>query len=204
MINVQIVDEHKLFAEGLSSIIRQSGIAGVSAVYYDLKSCRQGLQSSLPDILLLDIELPDGDGVDFCAEIKTFYPELKVIMVTSYNEYSIANRSLQNGAWGYVVKNAIGEEVISGIRKVSEGEVFLCKEIELLVKKKKNTEALKLSNKEKKVLELIAVGHTDAQIASTLCIAKDTAKGYRKDLLRKFDVSKSILLVNVAKKLKII
>jgi DNA-binding NarL/FixJ family response regulator len=204
MINVQIVDEHPLFTDGLCAIIQRSGVARVSAVYYNLASCRQGLQADTPDILLLDIGLPDGNGVDFCAEAKALYPTLKIMMVTTYNEFSIVNRSLRNGALGYVVKNALSEELITGIQTVADDELFLCREVKTLVRRKRDDDVIWLANKERDVLLLIDKGYTNAQIASALCVSPDTVKGYRKDLLRKFNVNKSILMVAIAKEQKLI
>ncbi|MDR1938816.1 MAG: response regulator transcription factor [Tannerellaceae bacterium] len=208
MINVQIVDEHQLLTEGLGHIIHNSGVARVSAVYYDLESCRKGLQSSLPDVLLLDIGLPDGNGVDFCAEVKALYPELKVMMMTAYDDYSIVKRSLSNGALGYVVKYTPGEELVAGIRTVAGGEIFLCRKIEALMRKKEKEmeqeDVISLGNKEKEVLLLIGEGYTNARIASAMCVSKDTIKGYRRDLLRKFNVNKSILAFNIARTRKLI
>lgn len=106
MINLQIVDDHKMVVESLSKLINESGIAKITDVYFDLESCRKGLVKILPDILLLDIALPDGDGVDFCAEIKKEYPGLKIIILTIYKEFSMAKRALHNGADGYILKNA--------------------------------------------------------------------------------------------------
>jgi DNA-binding NarL/FixJ family response regulator len=135
MVRVVIVDDHRMVVESLSKLIAESGIAAVTGVYYDLQSCRAGLRDSLPDILLLDIGLPDGDGVDFCAEAIGKYPALKIVMLTTYKEFSIAKRALHNGAMGYILKNAEAEEMLAGIRAVSDGEQFLCEEIDLLLKK---------------------------------------------------------------------
>ena len=106
MIDLQIVDDHKMVVESLSKLIDESGIAEITDVYYDLRTCWEGLSKRLPDILLVDIALPDGDGVDFCAEVKKVYPELKIMMLTTYKEFNIAKRALHNGALGYILKNA--------------------------------------------------------------------------------------------------
>jgi DNA-binding NarL/FixJ family response regulator len=83
MIEVQIVDDHRMVVESLTKLINETSIAQISKSYYDLAACREGLAEGLPDILLLDIGLPDGDGVNFCDEIKKQYTELKIIMLTS-------------------------------------------------------------------------------------------------------------------------
>ena len=82
-INVAIVDDHKMVVKSLSKLINESDIAFISKVYYDIQACKSGLKETLPDVLLLDVGLPDGDGVDFCAEIIKEYPDLKIVMLTS-------------------------------------------------------------------------------------------------------------------------
>ena len=89
MITIQIADDHKMIVDGFTKLINESGLAIVDNVYYDLNSCRLGLAKMVPDILLLDIVIPGGDGIDFCAEIKKSYPGLSVIMLTVYKERRI-------------------------------------------------------------------------------------------------------------------
>ncbi|MDR0835112.1 MAG: response regulator transcription factor [Tannerella sp.] len=203
-IDVQIVDDHKILAEGLRRIIADSGIANVSALYYDLDSCRRGLTSFRPNVLLLDVELPDGNGVDFCAEIKNLYPDLKIIMLTGYSEFSIAKRSLYNGAHGYVLKNAMPEEIIAGIQTVNIGKRFICKEIERLLNEKKREKIIRLTPREKEVLTALADGFSSAEIADQLFLCPETINGYRKDLLVKFNVKNSVGLVKIAMEQKLI
>ncbi|GHU72803.1 DNA-binding response regulator [Bacteroidia bacterium] len=198
LIRVAIVDDHKILSEGLRRIIDESDIATVSATYYDLESCRQGLTACCPDVLLLDVLLPDGNGVDFCTEIKKAYSGLKIMMLTSFNELSIAKRSLHNGATGYVLKNALSEEVMAGIESVYHGEVFFCEEIDILIKKTKKESIIWLTPREKEVLSLIASGLADPEIGDQLFLSRETVKGYRKDLLLKFNAKNSVVLVKMA------
>jgi DNA-binding NarL/FixJ family response regulator len=143
------------------------------------------LAKGLPDILLLDVGLPDGDGVEFCGEIVKCYPQLKVIMLTTYKEFSIAKRALHNGASGYILKNAESEEMLIGIETVSRGERFLCEEIDLLLKEKKNEEFVWLSMREKEVLGYIARGYTSEEIGRLIHIDKETVRTHRRNLLIK-------------------
>jgi DNA-binding NarL/FixJ family response regulator len=198
------VDDHKILSEGLRRIIDESGIAAVSTVYNDLDSARKGLADARPDVLLLDVELPDGNGVDFCAELIKQYPDLKIMMLTSFDNISIAKRSLKNGARGYSLKNAMPEEIISGIEAVNNGEQFLCEEIDLLLKQKKEEQILYLSPREKELLKLIADGYTDNEIADRLFLSKESSKTYRKNLLMKFNAKNSIMLVKIAQEEKLI
>jgi DNA-binding NarL/FixJ family response regulator len=136
-ITLSIVEDQKLMAKSLSKMINESDAIRVLSVYYDLKSCYEGLLKESPDILLLDIGLPDGDGVDFCAEVTKLYPALKVIILTGYKEFNIVKHALLNGASGYILKNAEPAEMFAGIEAVTRGEQFLCDEIDLLLKDKK-------------------------------------------------------------------
>ena len=185
--SIAIVDDHRLVVEILSKLITDAGIATITDVYYDLRSCREGLQKSLPDILLLDIGLPDGDGVDFCAEIMRQYSDVKVIMLTTYKEFSIAKRALHCGARGYILKNAESEEMLAGIEAVSHGELFLCEEIDLLLKEKRNEKIIWLSHREKEVLQYIADGHTTKEIARFICRDEETVRTHRRNLILKLD-----------------
>jgi len=184
---VAIVDDHKVIVKSLSQMINESGIAKVTDVYYDLQSCRAGLKKTLPDMILLDISLPDGDGVDFCAEVTREYAGMKVVMLTTYNEFSIAKRALYNGALGYILKNAESEEMLAGIKAVSRGNLFLCEEIDLLLNQKRNEDIIWLSHREKEILKYIADGYTTGEISRYICRDKETVRTHRKNLLIKLD-----------------
>jgi DNA-binding NarL/FixJ family response regulator len=195
MVNVQIVDDHKLLAGSLSRIINESGIARITAMYHDLKTCREGLAKKIPDILLLDIELPDGDGVDFCAEITKARPGLKIIMLTSYKEFNIAKHALHNGALGYVLKNSEPEELLAGIETVSMGKQFLCEEIDILLRDKRKEEAVFLTNTEKLVLKHISEGYTRKEIAAILHRNEQTVKTHWRNLMVKLDAKNTAVLI---------
>jgi DNA-binding NarL/FixJ family response regulator len=204
MIEVQIVDDHRMVVESLSKLINETTIARVGNVYYDLTTCREGLEKGLPDILLLDIGLPDGDGVDFCAGIMKKYPRLKIIMLTSYKEFSIAKRSLHNGARGYILKNAESEEMLLGIETVSEGELFLCDEIDILLKEKANDDVVWLSDREREILKYVADGYTTKEIANFIFREPDTVKFFRKNLLIKLNARNVAELIKKAYEMKLI
>lgn len=204
MINLQIVDDHKMVVESLSKLINESGIAKITDVYFDLESCRKGLLKILPDILLLDIALPDGDGVDFCAEIKKEYPGLKIIVLTTYKEFSIAKRALHNGADGYILKNADGGEMLTGIEMVSRGEQFLCEEIDLILKEKRNEDVIWLAKREKEVLKYIADGYTTKEIAEMIFRNVETVRTHRRNLLIKLDAKNTAEMVKKGYEMKLI
>ncbi|MCL1933705.1 MAG: response regulator transcription factor [Candidatus Azobacteroides sp.] len=184
-IRVSIADDHKMVVKTLSKMINESEKVRVTDVYYTLKSCRAGLAQSLPDVLLLDIGMPDGDGVDFCAETAKIYPRLRIIMLTGYKEFNVAKRALHNGALGYVLKNAEPEEIFAGIETVCNGEQFLCDEIDIMLRSKSNEQVVWYSPREKEILQYIANGYTTKEISDKIFRDEETVKTYRKNLLIK-------------------
>src|SRR5690606_27171342 len=112
----------------------ESGVATVVGVAHSAAEGRLSLGFWRPDVLLLDVGLPDISGLDYCKEVKTQFPDVRVLALTTHNEYSIVRQMLDNGASGYLIKNAMADEVIAGIQAVAAGEIFLCHEIDLLMK----------------------------------------------------------------------
>jgi DNA-binding NarL/FixJ family response regulator len=198
MINVAILDDHKMVVKSLIKLIDDSGIAKVTRIYYDIKSCRTGLKKPLPNVLLLDIGLPDGNGVDYCAELKKTFPKLKIIILTSYKEFNVAKRALHNGALGYVLKNSEPEEIIAGIEAVNAGERFLCEEIDVLLKEKVHEEVAWFSPREKEVLQYIADGCTTKEIADKIFRNEETVRSFRRVLLIKFDAGNTARMIKKA------
>lgn len=197
MISVHITDDHKMLAEGLKRSIEESNIAEVTVISHSLAACRAALINQLPDILLLDVNLPDGNGVDFCTEIKQIYPELKVLMLTTYNVYSVASRAMKNGASGYILKNALSEEVIEGIQTVMQNKIFLCDEISIMMQKRREQQ-IWITARERQLLRLLVNGCTNQEIADEMCLSIETIKTYRKTLILKLGAKNSMVLVKMA------
>jgi len=203
MIKVIIVDDHKILANGLRKLIEEADDITVSEIAYNAKECRYCLQFGVPDVLLLDINLPDGSGVDLCKELKTCYPKLKILALTTYSEHSMMRQMLENGALGYVLKNATAEEVIEGIRTVAEGEKFLCHEVDILMKKQIRAD-IWLTPRERELLKLIVAGNTNPEIAEKISLSPETIKGYRKNLLLKLGAKNTAMLVKIAMEEKLV
>ena len=157
-----------------------------------------GLEKSLPDVMLLDIGLPDGDGVEFCGEIMNTYPNLKIIMLTSYKDFNVAKRAMHNGALGYILKNAEPEEIYEGIETISKGKKFLCEEIDILLKDKLDAKVVWLSPRELQVLQLIVDGYTNQEIANKIFRDEETVNSHRQNLLIKFEAGNTPLMIKKA------
>lgn len=203
MIDVAIVDDHKILTDGLKSLIEESGIARVTGVAHSATECRNTIGLWKPEVVLLDVGLPDISGVDFCKELKERFPELRVLALTTHNEYSVVRQMLENGASGYLIKNAMTEEVLTGIQTVAEGQIFLCHEIDVLMKRPKKAH-LWLSQREREILKLIAEGLTNGEIAERIFLSPETIKSYRKNLLLKLDAKNTAVLVRIALEQKLI
>lgn len=203
MINVTIVDDHKILTDGLKSLIEESGVGRVVGVAHSAAECRNSIGFWKPDVVLLDVGLPDINGVDFCRELKEVFLELKVLALTTHNEYSVVRQMLESGASGYLIKNAMTEEVLAGIQAVANGETFLCHEIDVLMKRPKETQ-LWLSQREREMLKLVAEGLTNLEIAERIFLSPETIKSYRKNLLLKLDAKNTAVLVRIALEQKLI
>ncbi len=203
MITVHIVDDHKILVEGLQKLIDESGFAKTTAVSYSGKECLANLRREQPDVLLLDINLPDASGIDLCKEIKTLYPAVKIVALTSYSEYTIVRRMMENGASGYVIKNAMPEEILMSIETVANGEKFLCEQIDMLMKRS-TKQHIWLTPREKELLKHIVDGYTNAEIAEKLFLGMETVNSYRKNLLFKLGARNTAVLVKMAYEEKLI
>ena len=203
MITVHITDDHKMLVQGLCISIERSGIAMVTGMSHSLGECRQSLAGRPPDVLLLDLNLPDGSGIDFCAEVRRDYPEVKILVLTTHDGYSTVRRVMESGALGYILKNAVSEEVIAGIETVARGESFFCEEIDTLMKKQ-SEQPVWLTSREQELLRLIVDGYTNQEIADEVFLSVETIKTYRKNLILKLGAKNSMMLVKIAIEKKLI
>jgi len=203
MIKVIIVDDHKVIADGLEMLINESETVHVIGKAYSAAGCRELLKGVHPEVLLLDISMPDGNGIDLCPQIKATYPQLKVLMLTSYGELATITRALDAGADGYVLKNSEPEELLEGIRTVASGERFLCEEVNVTLKKNESN-PMELTRREMELLQLIAKGYTLPELADKMCLGYQTIRSYRKNLNIKLDAHNTAQLLQNAKALNLV
>jgi DNA-binding NarL/FixJ family response regulator len=197
LIRVAIIEDHKVVADGLERIINSSEIATVVGKAYSIAECYTLLEQHEVDLLLLDISLPDGSGIELCQPLKEKYPNVKILMLTIHAELSIIMRALEAGASGYILKNATTEEVLEGIRAVASGKQFLCNEVDTLLKESDN-EPVRLSRREQELLRLIVAGLSNSEIAEKMFLGYETIKSYRKNLILKLNAHNTAQLVKMA------
>jgi Response regulator containing a CheY-like receiver domain and an HTH DNA-binding domain len=203
LIRVAIVDDHKILLEGLEHIINHSNIAQVIDKAYSIAGCREMLLRCQPEVLMLDVSLSDGNGIDLCSEIRKKYPDMNILMLTSYAESAVVTRALDEGALGYVLKNSMSEEIIDGIYAVASGKRFLCDQAEVLLKKKSKKQ-IPLSPRECEILKLIVEGYTIKEISDKLFLGFETIRSYCKYLHLKLDVHNTASLVRKAIEQKLV
>ena len=202
-ISLLIVDDHRILVEGLIKLFDNSEVIQVTGIAYSGKECREMLSMRIPDVILLDISLPDMSGIDLCKEIKEQYPEIRIVVLSSFSEYAIVRQMFENGASGYVVKNAMPEEILMSVEMVMDNETFLCEEIDLLMRSRTHNPVW-LTPREKELLRHIVEGYTNPEIAEKMFLGVETINSYRKNLLIKMGARNTALLVRMALEQKLI
>jgi DNA-binding NarL/FixJ family response regulator len=198
MINVLIIEDHPIVVEGLKKLLIESKLAKECLTCASGREAQAYLKSFNPDIVLLDINLPDVNGIDLCKIIKTDYPDLKILAISSFGQRSYILRMMENGAMGYVLKNAAEEEIISAIKDVANGEIHIGYDVnEILNQAQKNDKVL-LTRRELEVLKLIADGFTNQEIADKIFVSPLTVDSHRKNLLMKLNARNTAALIKIA------
>jgi DNA-binding NarL/FixJ family response regulator len=201
---VFIVDDHYMVIEGIRSLLQnESGIEWVGHAS-NAGSCLAFLRQQLPDVILMDINLPDKNGIELCKEVRQLYPSVFIIGLSTFNQQSFIQKMMENGASGYVLKNATQEELMEAIKAVANGKTYFSDEAALSLRKNNTGETPVLTRREKEVLELIADGMTNNEIAAKLFISVTTVDTHRKNLLAKFDARNIASLIKSAMQMQLL
>lgn len=203
MSKILIVDDHPLVVQSLQSIVANAQAGEVVATARTAKQCLDLVALRPVDLVLLDINLPDGSGLDVCRAITEKYPQVKVLAITTFCEHTVIRRMLDSGASGYILKSSLPEEIIGGIEAVLNGEIFLCHEVDLLTKKRCDEQVL-LTPRETELLKLICNGYTNREVAARLFLGVETINSYRKNLLFKLNARNTAMLVKIAMEQKLV
>lgn len=203
-INVAITDDHSMVLEGIQSML--DGLNGISVVgtYKDANETLAKIGKDKPDVLLLDINLPDINGIDLCKKLLKKDKELKIIALTNFDESSFVRRIINNGAHGYLLKNTDKPELLIAIKKVLAGEQFIQNDLKnkllnrALGNKTKSTLAPKLTRREHEVLVAISEELTTQEIAQKLYISPKTVESHRMNLMTKLGAKNSIGIIKNA------
>ena len=200
-IKLAVVDDHPILIQGIVSLLNNLENMEVAGSFQSGAELIAFLSSNRLDIILLDIMLPDINGIELCAQIKKISPESAVIAISNHTERSIIMQILQNGASGYILKNASVEELQACIETALKGDIAFSKEvIEIIAKPSVNDlkGRPRFTKREKQILQLIAQGKTTPIIAEELFLSPLTVETHRRNMMQKLDVKNSIELINIA------
>lgn len=194
MIKILIVDDHPVVVEGLKMVLSgydcRAAMTGIE--------CLQLLRDFSPEIVLLDINLPDMSGIDLCKTILSRNRRIKVLALSYFNQRSWVTRMIDNGAKGYLLKNATEDEIKHAIQQVLAGNEHFSPEIVELINRKSNHDETYLTRREIEILRLIADGDTNVVIAEKLCVSPLTVDSHRKNLIMKLDAKNTASLIKIA------
>lgn len=194
MINVLLADDHSIVRAGLRRLVEESGDMTVVAEAANGLEAIQLIRKLRPDVAVIDLSMPEIDGLEVINRLKPELPELPIIMLTMHTENQYVVRAIEAGAMGYITKQSAPEKLVHAIRRVHSGARYLTEDAaESLVlrvaKGSKNRSALdSLSTRELQVLRRLALGETNREIASTYNISIKTVDTYRFRLLKKLNL----------------
>lgn len=212
MIKLLVVDDHQMFLDGIKSIFENDRNIEVVAQAKNGKEALEIVQHQAIDLILLDVNMPEMDGIEVCKKVKYTNPNIKILALTMHNQASFLTQMVENGASGYVLKNTGKTELLKAIDALMNGKQFFSKAAaqKLIYKKeKKKTKAQtieipKISRREKEILTLIVDEFTTQEIANKLFISLSTVETHRSNLLAKLKVRNTAGLVREAVKNKLL
>lgn len=200
-INITIVDDHPVVIQGIKSMLEKTAQTFcVKGTFIDGRGILNFIRSNEVDIILLDITLPDTNGIELCLEIKKIRPKTAVIMLSNRSERSIIMQCIQNGASGYLLKNATMEELTACIHGALSGNIVFSKEVKEIISKPSAKELVgipRLTKREKEILKMVTEGKTSVVIAEELFLSPLTVDTHRKNLMQKFGVSNTAELIKI-------
>ena len=205
MIKILIADDHQMFIDGIKALLKNEKEIKVVGEALNGEEVLATLEKEKADIILLDINMPQMDGIEATRIIRKKFPEVKIIILTMHNKYEFIAGLAHEGASGYILKNTGKAELLNAIKTVQEGKTFFGKEVtetimHNLYKKpaEQKIEAVQLTEREKEVLKLIAQEFSTKEIADKLFISENTVETHRKNIMAKLNAKNVAGLVKFA------
>jgi DNA-binding NarL/FixJ family response regulator len=205
MIRILIVDDHQMFIDGVKALLVNEKEIKVLGEALNGEAVLKLLEQVDVDIVLLDVNMPEMDGIEATKLIRQRYPSVKILMLTMYNNTEFIFGLMNAGASGYILKNTGKSELLDAIRSVHQGKTFYSKEVSDSILQnlpknpnEKKLEEVHLTGREKDVLKLIAQEFSTQEIAAQLFISVNTVETHRKNLLSKLNAKNIAGLVKFA------
>ena len=203
MIKVILVDDHEMVRAGIRRFLEKADDIRVVAEAGDGATACQMVAQFRPNVAVIDIKLPDQSGIELARQLRATHSDLKMLMVTAYDDEPYVRAALRAGANGYLLKSAAPSDVIAGVRRVSQGHSVIDPSLttllfDIMANGSEPAEAVYLTNRESEVLKLVANGRTNKEIGGELTISDRTVQSHLVKIFRKLDVNTRAEAVTVA------
>ncbi|MEY8848276.1 response regulator [Psychroserpens sp. XS_ASV72] len=201
---IAITDDHKMVLKGIESMLESASDLEVIQTFENAQHTLDGLKKQLPDVLLLDINLPDISGIDLSKHILKLYPNLKIIALTNFEDISFVKQMLKNGVQGYLLKNTDKQELVEAISTVLSGNLYVQKSVndrllnQFSSKPISNGLHIKLTRREQEVLMAISEELTTQEISEKLFISPKTVETHRMNIMSKLGAKNSVGIIKNA------
>jgi two-component system, NarL family, response regulator DevR len=195
-ITVFLLDDHEVVRQGVRALLEDSGGIAVVGEASTAADAVARIKALRPRVAVLDVRVPDGNGVEVCREVRSYDPTIACLMLTSYSDDEALFEAIMAGASGYVLKQIRGNELVSAVRRVATGESLLDPAITGQVLRRlreptpEDERLARLTDQERRILDLIAEGCTNRQIAQHMNLAEKTIKNYVSSLLAKLGMER--------------
>jgi DNA-binding NarL/FixJ family response regulator len=205
---VFLVDDHEIVRRGLADLLDDEPDLQVCGEAASAAEALARIPATRPDVAVLDVRLPDGNGVELCRELRARMPELHCLMLTSFSDDEALLDAIMAGAAGFVLKQVLGHDLLAAIRTVASGQSLLdgrttAALMNRLRRQRDDADPLReLSDQERTVLELIGDGLTNRQIAERMFLAEKTVKNYVSHLLAKLGMQRRTQVAVLATELR--
>jgi DNA-binding NarL/FixJ family response regulator len=202
MITVMIVDDHPLLREGIAAVIQGEADMRVVAEANNGHEAVESFREHRPDVTVMDLLMPEMDGVDATIAIRAEWPQARIVILTTYSGDALALRALKAGASGYLLKSLIRTDLLEAIRSVHAGQRRIPREVAEGLAEHVHDDVL--SPRELEVLRQVAAGNSNRRVAAQLAISEDTVKAHMKNILSKLAANDRTHAVTIALKRGII
>lgn len=196
MIRVFLLDDHEVVRRGLVDLLQASGDIEVVGESGLAQEATRRIPALRPDVAILDARLPDGNGIDVCRDVRAVDSTIKGLILTSYEDDEALFAAIMAGASGYVLKQIRGTDLVDAVRRVAQGQSLLDPAVTQRVLERirhgveQPRELASLTDQERRILELIAEGLTNREIANRMFLAEKTVKNYVSSLLAKLGLER--------------
>lgn len=193
---VLLVDDHKIMREGISALLRKYSEFEVVGQAADGRQALEMASQLKPDIVIMDVGMPNLNGVEATKQLLSIAPEVKVMALSTHSDGAVVAKMIKAGVLGYMLKESAFEELIEGLNTLQEGRTFLCNKISKvvfseyvgLVTNAKIMDGDGLTSREREVLQLVAEGHTTKEIANILNLSTKTIDSHREHIMEKLGI----------------